>query len=173
MSQIESNIHPEEHFLAFVGYAGRTVDGKHIYRFDFTRATDIVWGDQWNATPAGIIPDLEPDINCLSLSGQVLSKHRYILAKENTCFSMQDCIDGILPLLFDNPYSDELMVLPFGMPMEEVINTLEEHNLELINVKDVNEEKDNQVIEGLIDNLETKIKGSDEEPPEEDDDLDF
>lgn len=161
----------QEHFLAFVDYAGKTVDGSYIYRFDFTKAPDIVWGDQWNATPAGIIPDIEPDMNSLSISGQVLSKHRYILAKDNTCFSMQDCIDGILPLLFDEPYSDKLMVLPFGMSMEDVIKTLEDNELELINIKDVNEEKDNQVIEGLIDNLETKNKESDEEPPE--DDLDF
>lgn len=160
------------HFLAFVDYVGKTVDGKHIYRFDFTRATDIVWGDQWNATPAGIIPNLEPDMNCLSLSGQVLSKHKYLLAKDNTCFSMQDCIDGIIPMLFDEPYSDELMILPFGMDLEQVVNTLNEHGLELINLKDVNEEKDNQVIEGLIDNLETKIKETDDEEPPEDD-LDF
>jgi len=164
------NIQTDEHFLAFVDYVGKSVDGKNIYRFDFTRATDVVWGDQWNATPAAIIPELEPDVNCLSISGQVLTKHKYLLAKDNTCFSMQDCIDGILPLLFDEPYSDELMVLPFGMDMQSVIDTLSEHGLELINLKDVNEEKDNQVIEGLID----KIKDSGEDtPPEDDEDFDL
>ena len=53
---------------------------------------------------------------------------------------MQDCIDGIIPMLFDEPYSDELMILPFGMDLEQVVNTLNERGLELINLKDVNEE---------------------------------
>ena len=157
------NFIQEEHYLAFVDYAGKSVDGRYIYRFDFTQAPDIVWGDQWNATPAGIIPTLEPDTNCLSISGQVLSKTRYLLAKENTCFSMQDCIDGILPLLFNEPYAPDLMVLPFGISMQEVIDILHEHDLEIINLKDLKEDKDNEVIEGLIDKMKTN-----EEPPEED-----
>lgn len=161
------------HFLAFVDYVGKTIDGKYIYRFDFTKSPDIVWGDQWNATPSGIIPNLEPDTNCLSISGQVITKRKYLLAKDNTCFSMQDCIDGILPLLFDEPRNNNgFMVLHFGIPMNEVIDILNENELELVNIKDVNEERDNEVIEGLMGNLETKIKGDEEEPPE-DNDLDF
>ena len=161
----------ETDFLAFVDLVGKRFDGKYIYRFDFTKSTDIVWGDQWNATPAGIVPNIEPLDNCISLSGQVLCSHRYMLAKENTCFSMQDCIDGIIPLLFDQPYDDELMVLPFGMPMSEVEEVLAQHGLQLENLKDVNEEKDNEVIDDLIDKLEGQfgtgedndIDGEDEE----------
>ena len=171
MSLIENNIETTEHYLAFVDYAGKSIDGKDIYRFDFTKAPDIVWGEQWNATPAGLMPNLQPDMNTLSITGQVMCKHRYMLAKNNTCFSMQDCIDGIIPLLFDEPYSDELMVLPFGLEMDEVISILNEHGLELVNLKDVNEEKDNEVIEGLIGNLETQMKGSENEPPEDDEDF--
>lgn len=165
MNKTVIDIIPEEHFLAFVDCVGKTVDGKYIYRFDFTRASDIVWGDAWNATPAGIIPKLEPDVKTLSISGQVLSKHRYQIAKENTCFSMQDCIDGILPLLFDEPYSDDLMILRFGIGMPEVLSILEEHGLELTDIKDVNAEQDEKVIENLISTIKEKEnKGdSDEE----------
>ena len=102
------------HFLAFVDDVGKTIDGKNIYRFDFTQAPDIVWGDMWNVTPSGIVPHLFPDPNCLSITAQMLTKHKYLLAKENTCFSMQDCIDGIIPLMFDDPHSDDLIILPFG-----------------------------------------------------------
>lgn len=166
-----NNIQYSEHFLAFVDIAGKTIDGKYIYRFDFTKATDIVWGDQWNTTPAGIIPNLEPDMNCLSLTGKVETKHRYLLAKENTCFSMQDCIDGILPLLFDEPYSDELMVLPFGMPMENVISELEKHQLSIMDIKDVNEENDNEIIDNLVDSLESQTKQADNDDNDLDDEF--
>lgn len=156
------------HYLAFVDLIGRTVDGKNIYKFDFTQAPDIVWGDSWNVTPAGIVPKIIPDVNCLSVTAQLLTEHKYQLAKENTCFSMQDCIDGIIPLMFDEPYSDEFVLLPFGMPLEDVVESLEELSLELVNPKNVNEERDNQVIDNLIDNLETQINA----PSDDDGDFD-
>ena len=152
----------DEDFLAFVDLVGKRIDGKYIYRFDFTKSPDIVWGDQWNATPAGIVPNIAPMENCLSLTGQVICGHRYMLAKENTCFSMQDCIDGIIPLLFDEPYDDELMVLPFGIGISEVQEILEERGLALENLKDINEEKDNEVIDDLIEKLEGQL-GTEEE----------
>lgn len=152
------------HYLAFVDLIGQTVDGQNIYRFDFTQAPDVVWGDSWNVTPAGITPNLFPDQNCLSITAQVICPHRYQLAKESTCFSMQDCIDGIIPLMFDEPYSDELVVLDFGTPLEQVVEKLETLGLELVNAKNINEERDNEVIDTLIDNLETQIN----QPPADD-----
>ena len=164
------------HYLAFVDIMGKTVDGRYIYRVDFTQAPDIVWGNLWNATPAGIIPQIRPEENCLSITAQLLTKHRYQLAKENTCFSMQDCIDGILPLMFDEPYSDEIVVLPFGLPLEDVIDELEEKGLHLENVKVVSQEKDDAVIDNLIDNLESQTNnqdGQDDDEGPDDEDFDF
>ena len=153
----------DEEYLAFIDLVGKRIDGKYIYRFDFTKSTDIVWGEQWEATPAGIVPTITPLDNCLSLSGQVICSHRYQLAKENTCFSMQDCIDGIIPLLFDDPYDDEFMMLPFGIPMSEVEEILGEHGLVIENLKDLNEDKDNEVIDDLIEKLEDQFGTEDEE----------
>ena len=162
----------EGHYLAFVDYVGNTVDGKHIYRFDFTQATDVVWGENWNVTPAGIVPNISPDQNCLSITAQVLvDGYTYRLAKDNTCFSMQDCIDGILPLLFDDPYGEEPLNLPFGMPLEDVIDAIGQWKLELINPKNVNEERDNEVIDGLIDNLETQINQTQDDDGLDDEDF--
>lgn len=165
----------QEHYLAFVDLIGQTVDGQNIYRLDFTQAPDVVWGDSWNVTPAGITPKLFPDQNCLSVTAQLICEHRYQLAKESTCFSMQDCIDGIIPLLFDDPYSDELIVLDFGIPLEEVVERLEEQKLTLVNAKNVNEDRDNEVIDNLIDNLETQISqpSTDNEDGPDDDEDDF
>lgn len=166
MSTKISDFFGQGHYLAFVDLIGQTVDGKNIYRFDFTQAPDVVWGESWNVTPAGITPKLFPDQNCLSITAQLICEHRYQLAKESTCFSMQDCIDGIIPLMFDEPYSDELVVLDFGITLEEVVERLDEQKLTLVNPKNVNEDRDNEVIDNLIDNLETQIS----QPPEDGED---
>ena len=34
-----------EEYLGFVDEIGRTVDGKYIYRFDFTVDKETIWGD--------------------------------------------------------------------------------------------------------------------------------
>ena len=37
-----------EEFLAFADAIGRTLDGKHRYRLDFTVDTETVWGEFFN-----------------------------------------------------------------------------------------------------------------------------
>ena len=61
-----------EEFLGFVDEIGRTVDGKHIYRFDFTLDTETIWGEYFNVTPSAIIPDLQPDKNALSKQAKAI-----------------------------------------------------------------------------------------------------
>ena len=66
-----------EDFLCFVDLIGQTIDGKYIYRFDFTIDTDVVWGEYFNVTPSAIIPDLQPDKHSLSHSGKVIFPCEY------------------------------------------------------------------------------------------------
>lgn len=149
-------------YLAFVDYMGTTIDGRHRYRFDFSQAPEIVWGEEWNSTPAGIIPNIQPDANCLSICGEVVCDTRFILAKENTCFSMQDCIDGIIPLLFSDITESNIIMLPFGTPKSEVDEILSQYGLQIENIKRVNEEKDDEVINTLINTLEGQTGEDDE-----------
>jgi hypothetical protein len=51
------------------------------------------------------------------------------------------------------------------MPLEDVIATLDEQELVLVNAMSVSEDKDNEVIDNLLDNLESQINN----PPTEDD----
>ena len=144
----------DQQYLAFVDFIGTTIDGQYRYRLDFSQAPEVVWGEDWNSTPAGIIPNIAPDANTLSITGEIVSGKRYLLAKENTCFSMQDCIDGIIPLLFSDVNDSDTIVLPFGMKKEDVEESLSQNNIVLENIKRVNEEKDNAVINSLINTLE-------------------
>jgi len=148
-----------EEYLAFVDYIGRTIDGQYIYRFDFTVDPDSVWGDFFNVAPAGIVPDLQPDINCLSKTCKVNMPKEMQLAKKNYCFSMQDCIDGIIPLFFSEisenlvEFNDAPLFFKFGEEYDTVKNNLSSMGIELYDIELV-EKGDESAIDDLIDNID-------------------
>lgn len=153
-----------EEYLAFVDFIGRTIDGKYIYRFDFTFDPDTVWGEYFNQTPAAIIPDLQPDINCLSSTGKVIFPIEMELAKKNYCFSMQDCFDKIIPLVFSEisentiEYNNKPLLFMFGETIENVKTVLEKLGFELFDVKIV-EKGDNSAIDDLINTIDNNEEG--------------
>lgn len=142
-------------YLAFVDEIGRTTDGQYIYRLDFTVDRDIVWGEYFNISPSAIIPDLQPDINTLSRSGKIIFPNEMIIAKKNYCFSMQDCIDGILPLFFSEigegmiEYEGKPLSLKFGEEFEEVVKILSSIGVEITDLEEV-EKGDSSAIDDLI-----------------------
>jgi len=118
-------------YLAFVDEIGQTSDGGYIYRFDFSLDKEIVWGNYWNIAPANLVPDLKPDKKCLSKTFKAIIPCKMELACKNPCFSMQDCIDGIIPLCFpdiDNDYlvyNNKPFMFAFGEEYDEVIAKLQ------------------------------------------------
>ena len=111
-----------DEFLGFIDEIGRTRDGGYIYRFEFTLDTETIWGEYFNVTPSAIIPDLQADINALTRQAKAIFPREMVIAKRNYCFSMQDCIDGIIPLMIseidDNTLllEDKPFFLKFGTP---------------------------------------------------------
>lgn len=160
----------EELYLAFVDELGKDADGNYIYRMDFTEDKEIVWGDYFHIVPAIIIPDLQPDVNCLKKQGKFISKNRLELAKRNGCFSMQDCIDGIISLCFSEIsedtvyYKDEPLHFEFGELYDSVVEKLNACGLELYDVEEV-KKGDDTAIDDLIDQLGKK--NEDNEDPED------
>lgn len=148
-----------EEYLAFVDYIGRTIDGQYIYRFDFTVDADSVWGDFFNVTPAGIVPDMQPDKNSLSKTCKVNFPKEMQIAKKNYCFSMQDCIDGIIPVVFSEisedavVYNDAPLFFKFGEEYETVKNVLTSLGIEMYDMELV-EKGDESAIDKLIDNMD-------------------
>ena len=154
----------EEEYLAFVDEIGRTRDGKYIYRFDFTIDTETVWGDFFNVAPAVNGRNLQPDPNCLTKTAKVIFPRKMVIAKQNYCFSMQDCIDGIIPLIFCEidedtiEYKETPLFFKFGEKMsyiEEVLNIL---GIEMFEIEEVKRGDDS-----AIDNLINSMDNGDEE----------
>lgn len=159
-----------EEYLGFVDEIGRTIDGKFIYRFDFTLDTDTIWGEYFNVTPSAIIPDLQVDKNALTKRAKAIFPREMVLAKKNYCFSMQDCIDGIIPLIFSEiddetlEYNGKPFFIHFGKPYEKVLEMLNSVGIELFDIEIV-EKGDDSAIDALIDSMDNEN--------EEDDDNDF
>ena len=159
-------------FLGFVDLIGQTIDGKYIYRFDFTTDIDVIWGEYFNITPSGIIPDLQPDKNALSRSGKVIFPREMVIAKKNYCFSMQDCIDGIIPLIFSEIDEETLELdekpffIKFGESFNDVQEKIEKVGLEFFELYEI-EKGDDSAIDALINDLDSNDENN------EDDELDF
>ena len=148
-----------EEYLAFVDFIGMGIDGEYIYRFDFTYDTDSVWGDFFNIAPSALIPDLQPDKNSLSRTAKAKLPLEMQLAKKNSCFSMQDCIDGIIPMMFSEidenmiEYEDRPLFFRFGDTYSKVEKTLKDLGIEFFDIEDV-EKGDESAIDALIDNID-------------------
>ena len=140
-------------FLAFVKKIGNTLDGQNIYEFMFTTVPDVVWGDNFNIIPAGIIPNLTPELNSLSRKGRVITNIELKLACESTCFSMMDCIDGIISLCFTEAGIDNEFHFKFGEEFNDVLNKLKQHNLELVELEDIKFD-DESIIDDVVQQLE-------------------
>ena len=157
-----------DEFLGFIDEIGRTRDGGYIYRFDFTLDTETIWGEYFNVTPSAIIPDLQADRNALTRQAKAIFPREMVIAKRNYCFSMQDCIDGIIPLMFseidDNTLllEDKPFFLKFGTPFDEVEEKLKSIGISFFDIEEV-EKGDDSAIDNLINSI-------DEGDGEEDDD---
>lgn len=145
----------EPQYLAFVDYLGETIDGKYSYRFDYTENTDVVWGDYFNVVPCVIIPNLQPDKNCLSYSEEVTSERNLLVAKRNECFSMQDCIDGIISMCFTNLNEDniESFHFDFGEDIETVHEKFDKYGIVSKGLTQIVKGSD-EMIDKLIEDLD-------------------
>ena len=147
-----------DEFLAFVDEIGRTLDGKYIYRLDFTVDTETVWGEFFNIAPSAIVPNIQPDKNTLSHSCKAIFPRQMAIAKKSYCFSMQDCIDGIMPLLFSEidentlEFDEKPLFLNFAEPISSVREKLDSLGIEMFDFVEV-EKGDESAIDNLIDSM--------------------
>ena len=79
-------------------------------------------------------------------------------AKENACFSMQDCIDGIIPLCFSEIdddtiyFNDKPLKFRFGEKIETVQMKLKACGLDNLGIEEIRRGDEN-LVNDLINNL--------------------
>lgn len=126
-------------FLLFVRLIGEENDGYYRYEFIFTDNPDEAWGDDWEYKPAGLVNSIIPSDEYITEIHIVKTKIKFDLIQNNMCFSMQDCMDGIVALAFENmdnydSYPDDgRLFFMFGESLDEVERKLALKNVLMIN----------------------------------------
>ena len=89
-------------FLLFVRLIGEENDGYYRYEFIFTDNPDEAWGEDWEHKPAGLVNDLIPSDEYITEVHIVKTKIKFDLIQNNMCFGMQDAMDGIVSIAYEN-----------------------------------------------------------------------
>ena len=112
--------------LLFVRLIGEETGGIYRYEFMFTDNPDEAWGENWEYKPCCLVNDLMPSDEYISDVHIVKTKIKFDLIQDNCCFGMQDCLDGIVAIAFENiddleEYPDDgRLVFMFGETYEDV-----------------------------------------------------
>ena len=121
MDEIEEKIN-----LCFIRLIGEESDGYYRYEFIFTDNVDEIFGENWEFKPCCLVNDLMPSDEYISEVHIVKTKIKFDLIQDNCCFGMQDCLDGIVAVAFENiddleEYPDDgRLVFMFGETYEDV-----------------------------------------------------
>lgn len=134
----------ENYKLIYVNKIGINSDNNIIFELLFSNDIENVWGVDWEITPARNCGINLPDNSTYDLSMKMNTSLRLDLAQENSCFSMQDSIDGIIPLAWENideyeEYPDEgRLILRFGETYNEIEKKLKNKNINLYKNEEYN-----------------------------------
>ena len=146
-------------YLAFVNEMGTDMEGRPVYTLHFTTDTESVWGEYFNVAPASLANNLMVDENCITSRATVTMPRKVEIAARNNCFSMQDCIDGIIPLMFSPIDENTIAIddipfnLHFGEPFDEVEKKLSSIGVELKDIEVV-EHGDDSAVDKLMESMD-------------------
>ena len=119
-------------FLIYAELIGKDAHEMYEYDFYFSESPDTVWGEDWNEPcPAACDKDImRPDISMYSETRRLATIIPFGLMQNNSCFSIQDAIDGIIPCMWENISDYEeyptpiRLVFKFGENLESIEDKL-------------------------------------------------
>ena len=84
--------------LVYINPIGKDSNNLYEYEFFFSETPDIVWGQDWNIACPAACENTLPDPETYSEVKTLKTEIPLFCVQQNTCFSLQDCIDGIICL---------------------------------------------------------------------------
>ena len=115
--------------LVYVNYKGDDLN-KHVYEFLFSETPEVVYGPWWLYPNPSICGDISPDPTTYSIVKTVKTDYRLKTIQENSCFSMEYAMNGVVALAWidieglDVYPPNGRMVFHYGDSMEKVIELL-------------------------------------------------
>ena len=115
-------------YLAYVDYIGVNALGYHEYDVFLTDSPDTVWGEDWEQQCPSACGDLKPDETTYTQVRRLLCSEELFIVQENSCFSLQDCIDGCISMCWLMGNDDDLVFkLDFGETFDTVIERISDN----------------------------------------------
>lgn len=140
--------------LVFVNMVGVNHEGKYEYEFYYSDTPDTVWAEDFaeQAPSTCLIDDLIPDGDTYNMVKRGVSRTKFELVQKNSCFSVQDCMDGIISLIWvydssDNRYHG----LSYGESEDVADAFLENNGVEFTETIEVNKDKGNNYSDDVFD----------------------
>ena len=117
-------------YLIYVEPIGKNAFDMFEYDFLFSETPDIVWAEDWAEQCPAACENMRPDNSMITETKRLTTIIPLGLAQKNSCFSMQDCIDGILALAWEDlseydEYPEPIrLIFNFGESFESVEDKL-------------------------------------------------
>lgn len=117
-------------YLVYVDPIGINFNDEIEYEFLFSETPDVVWGEDWAEQCPSACDDMRPAAEMVSEVKRLSTVIPFSTAQRNSCFSMQDCIDGIIAVAWENisdydEYPEPFrIVFSFGERIDSVIDKL-------------------------------------------------
>lgn len=117
--------------LIYVDSIGKNSDNKYEYEFFFSEDIKDIWGENWDCDYPNFGGDMKPYKECYSVIKRLITDIPFSCIQNNTCFSMQHCIDGCVSVCYENisnyeeypePYR---IVFQFGEDIDSIIEKLQ------------------------------------------------
>lgn len=105
------NVNTDNLHLVYIRRVGENFSGRYEYELFFSETPENVWGEDWNVACPSACGELAPDEGTYSTVRRVQTDVWINTVQENSCFSMQDCIDQIVALAWTDNAS---LILQFG-----------------------------------------------------------
>lgn len=118
------------HKLVFVNMLGKNSEEEIIYEFYFSEDPEMAWGVDWDQKPSSICNIEVPKKMNYELIKLLKTDIVLITAQKNSCFSMQDCKDGVIPSAwedideYDEYPENGRLVFAFASSLDDIENKL-------------------------------------------------
>ena len=110
-------------YLVYVNPVGKDSNDLFEYEFFFSETPENVWGEDWNIACPAACGDTLPDPTTYSEIKTIKTDIPLFCAQQNTCFSLQDCIDGIVCLGYFE-HEKNMIVFKFGEKYKDVMEKI-------------------------------------------------
>lgn len=149
--------------LVFINRIGVNAEGDTEYTLYYTDTPDDVWAEDFpeQVPSACYIENLIPAIGTYTAIKQASSKTDISLIQDNSCFSFQDCIDGVIALAWVMGDDGNYYYISYGETMEASDRFLEKYGFKLGQLVEVDNDKVNNT-QDYDDDLDTDFLDDEE-----------